>query len=127
MDQGGHLSYGFFAGYLSGLALKKFGRIASLTLGMGFVMLQTLAYHGYIDVNHEKVARQVEEILDRNGDGVVDSEDIKSVVEELRKVVGFGILDDDEEDSEKEGNGKIKAIAGGGGFGLGFLGGLRSG
>lgn len=90
-------------------------------------MLQTLAYHGYIDVNHEKVARQVEEILDRNGDGVVDSEDIKSVVEELRKVVGFGILDDDEEDSEKEGKGKIKAIAGGGGFGLGFLGGLRSG
>jgi len=88
-----------------------------------------LAYHGYVDVNHTKLARQVEEILDRNGDGVVDGEDVKSVVEELKRVVGFGILNE----TEKEGEGddhdgiKAKAIAGGGGFGLGFWGGLRSG
>lgn len=84
-----------------------------------------------MDVNHTKLARQVEEILDRNGDGVVDGEDVKSVVEELKRVVGFGILNE----TEKEGEGddhdddgtKAKAIAGGGGFGLGFWGGLRSG
>ncbi|KAL7447019.1 hypothetical protein ACHAXM_011551 [Skeletonema potamos] len=124
-----NLSYGFFAGYISGFALKKIGRIASITFGIGFVILQTLAYHGYVDVNHTKLARQVEEILDRNGDGVVDGEDVKSVVEELKRVVGFGILNE----TEKEGEGddddgiKAKAIAGGGGFGLGFWGGLRSG
>ena len=51
------------------------------------------------------------------------------VVEELKRVVGFGILNE----TEKEGEGddddgiKAKAIAGGGGYGLGFWGGLRSG
>jgi len=125
-----NLSYGFFAGYLSGFALKKIGRAASLTFGVGFVILQTLAYQGYVDVNHDKLAKQIEGVLDRNGDGVVDGEDLKSVVDELRRVVGFGI----EGGKEGEGGGEdgrnddqVKAIAGGGGFGMGFLGGLRSG
>jgi len=126
-----NLSYGFFAGYLSGFALKKIGRAASLTFGVGFVILQTLAYQGYVDVNHDKLAKQIEGVLDRNGDGVVDGEDLKSVVDELRRVVGFGI-----EGGKEEGEGggedgrnddQVKAIAGGGGFGMGFLGGLRSG
>mmetsp|Transcript_6783 Transcript_6783/g.8561 ORF Transcript_6783/g.8561 Transcript_6783/m.8561 type:complete len:296 (-) Transcript_6783:68-955(-) len=123
-----NLSYGFFAGYLSGFALKKIGRAASLTFGVGFVILQTLAYQGYVDVNHDKLAKQIEGVLDRNGDGVVDGEDLKSVVDELRRVVGFGI------EAGKEGEGEdgrnddqVKALAGGGGFGMGFLGGLRSG
>jgi len=125
-----NLSYGFFAGYLSGFALKKIGRAASLTFGVGFVILQTLAYQGYVDVNHDKLAKQIEGVLDRNGDGVVDGEDLRSVVDELRRVVGFGI----EAGKEGEGGGEdgrnddqVKAIAGGGGFGMGFLGGLRSG
>ena len=53
-----NLSYGFFAGYLSGFALKKIGRVASLSLGVGFVILQTLAYQGYIDVNHDKLKKK---------------------------------------------------------------------
>ena len=94
-----------------------------------------MAYNGYIDVNHDKLGRQIEEILDRNGDGKVDTEDLERVVEEVKRVVGFGLLDDNEEDEdgkeEEGGEGgkkiKAKAMAGGGGFGLGFLGGLRSG
>jgi uncharacterized membrane protein (Fun14 family) len=130
------LSYGFIAGYLSGYTLKKIGRVASLTFGVGFVMLQVMAYNGYIDVNHERLRKEVEGILDRNGDGKVDTEDLERVVEEVKKVVGFGLLDDsdNEEESDKEEEGgeggkkiKAKAVAGGGGFGLGFLGGLRSG
>ena len=109
------LSYGFFAGYFSGLALKKVGRVASVTLGMSFLALQTLAYHGYIDVHHEKIQKQVEELLDRNNDGVVDGEDLKSLVEEVKKVAGFGLEDNKQ------------LMASGGGFGMGFLGGLRSG
>lgn len=120
-----NLSYGFFAGYMSGFALKKIGRVASLTFGVGFVLLQTLAYHGYIDVNHDKLAKEIEGVLDRNGDGVVDGEDLKGVVDELRRVVGFGIEGSEEGDGGR--NDQVKAIAGGGGFGMGFLGGLRSG
>ena len=111
------LSYGFFAGYFSGLALKKIGKIASITLGASFLALQTLAFHGYIDVHHEKLQQQVEGLLDRNGDGVVDSEDLKSALKEVQKVAGFGIVED----------GNMNLIASGGGFGMGFLGGLRSG
>mmetsp|Transcript_4717 Transcript_4717/g.7162 ORF Transcript_4717/g.7162 Transcript_4717/m.7162 type:complete len:291 (+) Transcript_4717:248-1120(+) len=126
-----NLSYGFFAGYLSGFALKKIGRAASLTFGVGFVILQTLAYQGYVDVNHDKLAKQIEGVLDRNGDGVVDGEDLKSVVDELRRVVGFGIEAGKEEGGDGGEDGRnddqVKAIAGGGGFGMGFLGGLRSG
>jgi len=110
------LSYGFFAGYFSGLALKKIGKVASVTLGMSFLALQTLAYHGYIDVHHEKLQKEVEEMLDRNNDGVVDGEDLKMVLHEIKKVAGFGL-----EDNNKN------LLASGGGFGLGFLGGLRSG
>ena len=113
------ISYGFIAGYFSGLALKKIGKVASITLGMSFMALQTLAYSGYIDVHHDKLQKQVESILDRNNDGVVDGEDVKSILEEVRKVAGFGL--------EEDGGNDKKLLASGGGFGMGFYGGLRSG
>ncbi|KAL7524193.1 hypothetical protein ACHAWF_000853 [Thalassiosira exigua] len=109
------ISYGFFAGYFSGLALKKMGKIASVTLGASFLALQTLAYHGYVDVHHEKLQKKVEELLDRNNDGVVDGEDLMGALEEVKKVAGFGLGDNK------------SLAASGGGFGLGFWGGLRSG
>ena len=112
------ISYGFFAGYFSGLALKKIGKVASITLGASFLALQTLAYNGYIDVHHEKLQKQVEGILDRNNDGVVDSEDLKGMLDDVKKVAGFK-LDDDSTNK--------KLYASGGGFTMGFYGGLRSG
>ncbi|KAL3804472.1 hypothetical protein HJC23_002511 [Cyclotella cryptica] len=111
-----NFSYGFFAGYVSGLALKKIGRAASVTLGVGFLTLQALAYNGYVDVNHEKISKEVEKILDRNQDGKVDAEDLKGVIEEIRKVAEHGL-----------GGGEGGLAVSGGGFGLGFYGGLRSG
>ena len=111
------LSYGFMAGYLSGFALKKVGRVASVTLGLSFLALQSLAYAGYIDVNHDRMQRQVEELLDRNGDGKVDGEDLRGILEDVKKVAGHGVDD-----------GRVEnAAAGAGGFGLGFVGGLRAG
>ena len=111
------ISYGFFAGYFSGLALKKMGKIASITLGASFLALQTLAYNGYIDVHHEKLQKQVEGMLDRNNDGVVDSEDLKGMLDDVKKVAGFKL-----DDSTNK-----KLYASGGGFTMGFYGGLRSG
>eukprot|EP00956_Cyclotella_meneghiniana_P000047 scaffold108_cov23-Cyclotella_meneghiniana.AAC.3 len=114
-----NLSYGFFAGYVSGLALKKLGRIASVSLGFAFLGLQGLAYSGYIDVNHDKIAYEVEKILDRNKDGKVDVEDIKGVIDDVKSVAGYGL----ENGGKKEG----ELLVSGSGFGLGFYGGLRSG
>ena len=52
-------------------------------------------------------------MLDRNHDGVVGAGDLKSVLEGVRSVAGFGLEDDN-----------AKLGASGGGFGLGFWGGL---
>ncbi len=50
--------------------------------------------------------QKVEEILDRNGDGKVDTDDLEWVVEEVKRVVGFGLLDDNDEESRKEEGGE---------------------
>ena len=89
--------------------------------------MQTLAYYGYIDVNHEDLKKKVEGALDRNGDGRVDVEDLKLVLDEVQSVVGFGLDDDGMEEEGSKEEEQVKAVAGGGGFGMGFLGGLRSG
>lgn len=80
--------------------------------------MQALAYQGYIDVNHQKIAGEVEKLLDRNKDGKVDAEDLKGVIDDVRKVAGYGL-----ESSGKEG----ELLVSGSGFSLGFYGGLRSG
>lgn len=66
-------------------------------------------------VHHDKLQKEVEGLLDRNKDGVVDGEDMKSLFDEAKKVAGFGVEDE------------TKVMASGGGFAMGFLGGLRSG
>jgi len=78
--------------------------------------MQTLAYQGYIVVNHEKISKEVENILDRNNDGKVDVEDLKGVIEDVRKVAEHGL-----------GFSQGGLAVSGGGFGLGFYGGLKSG
>jgi len=70
-------------------------------------------------VHHEKLQEEVEGLLDRNQDGVVDAEDLRRVLGDVKKVAGFGLEDNDNNDA--------KLMASGGGFGLGFWGGLRSG
>lgn len=113
-----NLSYGFVAGYASGYALKKVGRVAAVVLGTAFLGMQTLAASGYVTVDHAKIQHRLEDLMDRNKDGKVNASDLKDVVESARKVAGFGII---EEGSE------VGLGASAAGFGTGFYGGLRSG
>jgi len=53
----------------SGFALKKLGKLAAFGFGSLFVLLQGLAYSGYIDVNYGKLESDVSNVLDRNHDG----------------------------------------------------------
>jgi len=76
--------------------------------GLGFITLQTLSYSGYIQLNHEKVKEDIENIMDLNGDGKVDSEDANLVKDKIMKVLGYN-------------------MPAGGGFASGFFGGFRSG
>jgi len=102
------LSYGFVSGYCSGLALKKAGRMAAVVFGMGFVALQTLQYSGYIQVDHDKLRKHVEGLFDLNNDGVVDQDDATQAYAKALAILEYN-------------------LPAGGGFGAGFLGGLRSG
>lgn len=102
------ISYGFVCGYSSGYALKKVGKSMSVVFGLGFITLQTLSYSGYIQVDHEKLKEKIENILDLNEDGKVDGDDVELAQKKIMKVLGYN-------------------MPAGGGFGAGFLGGIRSG
>lgn len=102
------LSYGFMSGFCSGYALKKAGKMAAIVLGGGFMALQTLAYSGYVEVDHGKLKKDIEGMMDLNKDGKVDTEDLNKASEDIMEVLSFG-------------------LPAGAGFGAGFIFGLRQG
>lgn len=102
------ISYGFLCGYSSGYALKKVGKVASVVFGLGFMTLQSLAYAGYIQVDHSALKKDVEKVFDLNKDGVVDDKDGKLAYDQVMEVLQFN-------------------MTGGSGFAAGFMGGLKSG
>jgi hypothetical protein len=76
--------------------------------GMGFVALQTLQYSGYIQVDHGKLRKDVESMFDLDKDGQLDHDDAQVAYAKILSVLQYN-------------------MPAGGGFGAGFLGGLRSG
>ena len=102
------LSYGFMSGFCSGYALKKAGKVAAMVLGGGFMALQTLAYSGYVEVDHGKLKKDIVGMMDLNKDGKVDKEDLNKASEDIMEVLSFG-------------------LPAGAGFGSGFIFGLRQG
>ena len=100
------VTYGFLAGYCSGLALKKAGQIAGTIIGCGFIFLQTLSYYGYIDIQHDKFKATVENTLDVNKDGKVDKSDLQKYFDKLTVVLTYN-------------------MPSGAGFVGGFLGGMK--
>lgn len=102
------VSYGFLSGFCAGYALKKAGRAAAVVVGMGFMAMQTLSYSGYIKVDHAQMKKDVENLMDLNKDGKVNKEDGQQALDKLMEVFQYN-------------------LPSGGGFGVGFLGGLRSG
>jgi uncharacterized membrane protein (Fun14 family) len=75
---------------------------------MGFVVMQTLQYSGYIQVDHGKLRKDVESMFDLDQDGDVDEDDANMAYLKVLSVLQYN-------------------MPAGGGFGAGFLGGLRSG
>ena len=60
MPIGGQLSFGSAAGYCAGYALRVGGRIAAVGVGSAFILVQSLAYMGYVDVDYNKAERDFE-------------------------------------------------------------------
>lgn len=84
----GQISYGFIAGYGAGFTLKRITRVGILIAGGLFCVVQTLAYSGYLVVNHEKIKKDVERQLDVNQDGTVDENDVQNLYDKAIKILG---------------------------------------
>jgi uncharacterized membrane protein (Fun14 family) len=103
------ISYGFITGYCSGFAAKKIGKLAAGAFGVAFMGLQTLAYFGYIQIDHKQIKKDIMGgYLDLNHDGIVDGEDVSLLYKKLMKILEFN-------------------LPAGSGFGAGFISGVKTG
>jgi uncharacterized membrane protein (Fun14 family) len=60
------LGFGGIAGFIVGYALKKVGKVVAIFLGILFVILQILAYYGFVSINWIEVQRSVDPLLETN-------------------------------------------------------------
>lgn len=60
------LGFGGIAGFLVGYALKKVGKVVAIVLGILFVILQVLAYYGFVSINWIEVQKSVDPLLETN-------------------------------------------------------------
>lgn len=51
--------------------------MAAFFVGASFIFVQTLQHGGYINVNYDRVEKDVEGALDLNKDGKLDMEDVE--------------------------------------------------
>lgn len=58
------ISFGALAGFASGYALKKVGKVVAIIVGLLFVALQLLAYYGIIEINWGVVQGHVDPYLE---------------------------------------------------------------
>ncbi len=58
----GQLGFGGLAGFVAGYAAKKIARLAAVLLGLLFLVLQILAYEGWITVHWQEVQRSADEL-----------------------------------------------------------------
>lgn len=87
----GQLGVGAISGYCSGVALKTFGRGAATLAGAGFMLVQGLAYSGYLDVKWSKVERDVLVALDVDRDGKLTAADAQLLFNKLQSVLKFNV------------------------------------
>jgi uncharacterized membrane protein (Fun14 family) len=60
------LGFGGISGFLVGYALKKVGKVVAIVLGILFVILQVLAYYGFVSINWIEVQKSVDPLLETN-------------------------------------------------------------
>lgn len=56
------VGYGFLMGYSAGFCVKKVSKVLSFALGAAFIVVQSLSFAGYIDVNYGRIEDDVKVI-----------------------------------------------------------------
>ncbi|KAG2450787.1 hypothetical protein HYH02_004624 [Chlamydomonas schloesseri] len=82
-----NLGFSGCVGAAAGIALKKVGQFLAVCVGLLFLMVQGLAYTGFITVNWANVHTTVTHVLDVNKDGKLDADDFKHMMNS-----GLGVL-----------------------------------
>lgn len=58
------LTFGAVAGFMVGYALKKVGKVVAIAIGLVFVLIQVLAYYGFVSVNWGEVQERFDPLLE---------------------------------------------------------------
>ena len=91
-ELGLQLSFGSFAGFCSGYAVKKVSRMFAFAIGAGFVTIQLMRYNGLItDVHWDTYEKRFTELLDADGDGRVTPVDLQIHLRKVIDVLGFNV------------------------------------
>jgi len=77
-------------------------------IGLGFAIMQTLSYNGYITVDFDQMSNDFQKAMDWNQDGNVDELDVQELSQKIYKAMSFN-------------------VPAGSGFGAGFVLGVRNG
>jgi uncharacterized membrane protein (Fun14 family) len=62
----GQISFGGLAGFATGYALKKIGRMALVIFGLLFIVIQLLAYLGVVRVDWLRIQQYADPLLSKN-------------------------------------------------------------
>lgn len=91
-EYAGQLSVGALAGFCSGYALKKVGKVAAFVGGLAFIGFQVARYNGVVkSPDWKAVDKQFVAALDANGDGKVDMEDVSLHLQKLQAYLSVGL------------------------------------
>ena len=74
-----------------GYAVKKSLKVVAIVVGFLIFCIQVLAASGYITTQWDGLSEDFKDWLDANGDGKVDSEDLKVLFNRLTSVVGYNL------------------------------------
>lgn len=78
-------------GICTGIALKRIGTGAASLVGMGFIILQSLNYMGYITIDYKRIQHDTIRIIDINNDGQFTIADMKIIWEKCKDILTFNL------------------------------------
>lgn len=85
------ITAGFTAGFAMGYAIKKSLKAFAIVFGILLVFMQCLAFAGYVKTEWTQLSETFINILDQNGDGIVDDKDMRIWWEKAAAVVGYNL------------------------------------
>ena len=85
------VGYGLFMGYSSGYCLMRVSKMLAFIVGGLFITMQTLAYHGFMQIDYHKIEKEVSNAVDLNHDGRIDADDLGLAYENLKTIIEYNM------------------------------------